>query len=385
MIGSGDGWWDHSSNARILFGPGRLDELPSLVGSRRALIVTTPGATLRGLKDRVWALLGVNAAMVVDTVAPNPEIEAIEQHSRMLSGGTYEVIVGVGGGSAIDTAKALSFTLSSGAHERLRAHFEGGAPLPKATPVPVVAVPTTAGTGSEVTPFTTIWDMQRERKYSLSVPGLQPEAAILDPALTLSVPEDVAVATGLDALSHAFESVWNRNATPITSAYALKAIGTIIETLPAVVEAPHKLENRTKMMEASLLAGLAISRTRTALAHSMSYPMTARYGLPHGLACGFTLPAVLDFNAQVDDGRLADAAAWLGFASVRALRDGLERFLARLGVEARVREHVRAVDDLLELAPYMLAPGRAENNIRLAGIDDVGHILVTAWAARARV
>jgi phosphonate metabolism-associated iron-containing alcohol dehydrogenase len=285
------------------------------------------------------------------------------------------VVVGLGGGSALDTAKALGFVLGAGTPEALRQHFEHGAALPDARPLPLIAVPTTAGTGSEVTPFATIWDLARAKKYSLAGPRLYPSVALLDPTLTLSLPREVTVSTGLDALSQGFEAIWNRNATPITTLYALQAIRIAFGVLPRLIDAPDDLASRSQMLGASLLAGLAISRTRTALAHSISYPITARYGMPHGLACSFTLPAILEFNAAADDGRLARAAAELGCGSTHGLRAKLERLLSALRVGRLAGQYIRSAEDLLALAPEMLTPGRADNNMRPADVAQVRKIL----------
>src|SRR5581483_4545344 len=132
------------------------------------------------------------------------------------------------------------------------------------------------------------------------------------------------------------------------------------------------------MLEASLLAGLAISQTRTALAHSISYPITARYGVPHGLACSFTLPTLLDFNAVSDDGRLAATAAWLELPSVEALRDRVLDLLLALGADRMLREYLGEPEDVLGLAPAMLMPGRADNNMRAASEYDVVELLAAA-------
>jgi len=246
----------------------------------------------------------------------------------------------------------------------LRGHFEEQSPLPDIRPLPLTAIPTTAGTGSEVTPFATIWDLSGEKKYSLSSPRLFARRALLDPKLTLTLPRDLTVVTGLDALSHALESLWNRCANPITRAYALRAAAIALETLPALAIDLKNTELRTKMMEASLLAGLAISGSRTALAHSISYPITARYGMPHGLACSFTLPAILEFNAAADDGRLLDAARALGFASLGGFVEGIAELFKQLGVRDLLEQYIQGADDLLILVPQMFTPGRADNNLR---------------------
>jgi len=365
--------WSYHNPVDIHFGAGRLAELPKLVLNRRALLVTTPGFSRRGIAAQIAELLAF--PVVFDQVQPNPDIEQIERAGQELRGQRVDVLIGLGGGSAIDTAKALSVVLASDTPGMLRAHLHGGAPLTPAAPLPLIAIPTTAGTGSEVTPFATIWDHQRERKHSLARPDLYPHVALLDPALTISLPADVTIATGLDALAQGFEAIWNRNATPITTLYALRAIALAFETLPRVADDLGNLDLRARMLEASLLAGLAIAKTRTALAHSMSYPITARYGVPHGLACGFTLPAILEFNAAEDDGRLAGIAAYLGLASVQVLREVLRRLLEALGAHQALREYIPNRAALLELAPRMLTPGRSDNNLRAATVEDVRQIL----------
>src|SRR5690606_30104611 len=147
-----------------------------------------------------------------------------------------------------------------------------------------------AGTGSEVTPFSTIWDGQGAKKYSVATPRLFPQKALLFPELTGTLPWDVTVCTGLDALSQCLESVWNRRATPLTSAIATDGIRKIFQALPELKQNLGHLPSRQLMMEASLFSGLCISQTRTAMAHAVSYPLTAHFGTPHGIACSFTLP-----------------------------------------------------------------------------------------------
>jgi len=374
-------WWSYSNNPiRILFGIGSLSELGCLVESfSHLLLVTTPSLTKLGVTERVCSIMGTGRTMVVDDIQPNPDLVDFENRMQVLASEPIQAIVGLGGGSVLDTAKVLSFLWRAGSSDVLRAHFERGAELPSVGPLPVIAIPTTAGTGSEVTPFATVWDKQRIKKYSLTFPNLSPNVALLDPQLTLSLPENMTVATGLDALSQGLEAIWNRNANSITMAYALQAVVIAFRTLLRLVNALDDLEYRSRMLEASLLSGLAIRRTRTALAHAISYPVTAVYGVPHGLACGFTLPAILEFNAQVDDGRLVNLARQLGFESIQSFRDELVAFLGRLDVRRRLEEYFSSTDQLLELAPRMLTPGRADNNLRAVEVSDVRAILRAAW------
>jgi phosphonate metabolism-associated iron-containing alcohol dehydrogenase len=169
--------------------------------------------------------------------------------------------------------------------------------------LPIIAVPTTAGTGSEVTPWATIWDKAAQRKHSLHLPQTWPEAAVVDPELMRTLPASVTLQSGLDALSHALESIWNVNHNPISDLYAVSAAREVMATLPALVRNLSDGSLRSRMALAALKAGLAFSNTKTALAHSISYEMTLRFGLPHGIACSFTLPMVLGRASGVDAGR----------------------------------------------------------------------------------
>jgi len=277
----------------------------------------------------------------------------------------------------MDTAKAMARLLAQPAGATLAAHFRDGVALAPIPALPMVAIPTTAGTGAEVTPFGTVWDFERAQKYSVAGDDLYPSATILDPELTLGLPPDVTISSGLDAISHAFESTWNRNASPVTLGLAMKSLQLSLPALPRLKDDPDDIQARRAMMEASLLAGLSISQTRTALAHSISYPLTARFGLPHGIACSCTLPALLRFNAEADDGRLLDLARALGFGSVLELVSGLESIYHNLDVAPSFRSCVPEDEQVLGLLGEMVSPGRAENNLRKAGPEDI------SWIVRA--
>lgn len=368
--------WQFEHSTRIIFGEGRLTELPGLLTTRDVLLVTTPGSTRRRVTARLQELLSSHEVTVLDTVEANPTLESIERATARFGGDFEGTIIGLGGGSALDTAKVLSVTLPSFSDGfSLRAHFVAKSNLPLADALPVIAIPTTAGTGSEVTPFATVWDLESAAKYSLSTPTLFPRIALLDPSLTLEAPRDITVVTGLDAISQAFESIWNKRSNPITIGFAQRALELALPGLPALLDSPRDATLRARMMEASLLAGLAISHTRTALAHSMSYPLTARYLLPHGLACSFTLPAVLDYNMSADDGRLAEAARRLSCDSVETLRKMLVALLAKVKMDEMLAGHGVTCERLGRVIPEMITPGRADNNLRTANIDDVKAIL----------
>lgn len=370
------GSWSFHNPVRLVFGCGSLDSLPGFLLDRRVLILTTSGFTRRGLTERVKGLAGSSIVEIIDTIEPNPELSYLEETARELNKIRPEAIVALGGGSVIDTAKVFSAVLSKAEEQfSLRAHLENSGDELVGTGIPVIAAPTTAGTGAEVTPFATVWDSVSRRKHSLSGPQLFPEVALLDPQLTVSLPRDQTIITGLDAISHALEAIWNRNATPVTTMYATEALKIAVPTLQLLVDDLDNVEYRTDMLRASLLAGMAISNTRTALAHSMSYPLTINYGVPHGLACSFALPAILRFNAEVDDGRLYELAHSLGFDSVEELHLHVKKLLDSLSVGSTLAKYVSSYNQLRNYVQDMLTPSRSGNNMTRAACGDLMSIL----------
>ncbi len=371
-----DGRWEFYNPVHIVFGVDTLRLVGEFVDGSHILFLTTSGFTKRGLTDEVAGMLDSSLVEIVDNIEPNPELAQLERLVEDLRHMDFDTIVALGGGSVIDTAKVISAVLPRiGKGFSLRAHLERNAGELTETGIPVVAIPTTAGTGAEVTPFATVWDLGAKKKYSLSGQGLFPKVALVDPSLTLTLPREQTLISGLDAVSHAFESIWNRNATPITIMYATESLRIAMPTLPLVVEELGNLEHRTKMLQASLFAGLAISNTRTALAHSISYPLTLNYGVPHGLACSFALPAILRFNAEEDDGRIGEVVLCLGYSTPDEFFKAVADLIAKLGVRNRIREYVVYPCELEDGIDDMLGSGRSANNLRPVNNDDVLSIL----------
>ncbi|KAF1066850.1 iron-containing alcohol dehydrogenase PsrA [Variovorax sp.] len=348
---------------RSVYGAGALSSLPKLLAGRKAVVVTFPEARRFGLVDRLQALLGDSLAGVIDAVLPNPDVaelralyEAFWQESAQA-----EVLVAVGGGSAIDTAKALMVGTQSGRFDDLVAALAAGGPFVPARVKTLIAVPTTAGTGSEVTPWATIWDREAQRKHSLHLPETWPSIAIVDPELMLSLPASVTLQSGLDALSHALESIWNVNANALSDTFAVAAVQQIFETLPLLMDKLGDLELRARMALAALQAGMAFSNTRTALAHSISYEMSLRYGLPHGIACSFPLPMVLRRAIGQDAGR--DAVLERALGPLDRAPQRLSDFIERLGVKTRFSDYGVSSEQADRMVAHALTGARGKNFI----------------------
>lgn len=303
--------------------------------------------------DAISAGVGAPAVVVRDVEA-NPSFNGLRVACRTFGSAAIspEVIVAFGGGSVIDTAKALA--VSDGDFAQVQAILEGRSNGEAVKATPIIAVPTTFGTGSEVTSWATIWDTDARKKYSLNRPDLYPEHAILDPKTSLGVPRGLTLATGLDALSHALESIWNVNANPVSANHAVMAATELLDALPKLVDRLDDIELRARVAQASLFAGLAFSNTKTALAHSLSYYLTLHHGTVHGIACSFMLPAVM--RSVIGQDAVCDLALRQIFgADLVAGADRLEAFLTDLGISTRATDYgvtpenwLAAIDDALD-------------------------------------
>ncbi len=255
-----------------------LETLP-----QKLLLVTSKSFENSGVVARAKQCADI--VQVMSTIPQNPELAFLQNLKASLQ--PHSAIIAIGGGNVIDSAKFLrvrgEVVLE---YSKLEIHN-------KQESTPLFVLPTTAGSGSELTPWATIWDKANNQKYSLHDSCLFPTAAYYDCALTLSLPRLQTIYSALDCLSHAFESVWNKNANPIATMHALAAINLTFETLPNLVQNLADLFLRRAQMLASMHAALAFCSTQTALAHAISYPLTMQLGLPHGLACSFTLPMLL--------------------------------------------------------------------------------------------
>jgi len=367
--------WCWKNPVDVVFKTGGFEEFISKLPYQKIALVTTQGFRKRGIVEKVDFLLGSKLASILDFVQPNPSIDLVVELSASLRKSKPDCILAIGGGSAIDSAKGIARVLAEEPTWSLRDHLVSQNPCKFVNDIPIIAIPTTAGTGAEVTSFGTIWDHASNKKYSVTGTDLYPKTVLLDPELTISVPLETTVSSGLDVVSHALESTWNKNASNITLSLCERSLKISLQTLDELIQEPQNIDLREKMMEASLLSGLAISQTRTALAHSISYPLTTHYGLPHGFACSFTLPEILKFNSNADDNMILDLAKALDFKDVESFHDDLLLFLDKINLKGYLQKYVSDPEEVKKLSSLMLSPARANNNIRSVGISDVAQIL----------
>jgi phosphonate metabolism-associated iron-containing alcohol dehydrogenase len=361
---------------KITFGAGSIAKLPQLVatlpGRRVTLITDADILGAIGIKDRLPTLFDGYQVSVFQDVAPNPPVDNCQDAIRYAMEHEAEIVVGIGGGSAQDTAKIVAAVTQNGGD--VHSVLKGERKITEAS-LPTILVPTTAGTGSEVTRWGTLWDKVKKLKFSVEAMSMYPTHALVDPELTLTLSPEWTAATGADALSHAMEAYWNKHHNPVSDVYALDAVRRIFEALPLAVTNPSNLAHRSKMLFASLLAGMAFSNTKTAAAHSLSYPMTLHFRVVHGQGSSITLPALLRFNEHASRERMIDLARAVGGNSVDSGARRIQVLLQRIGLKTSLSELGIDAEGIETCVREGYTPDRAGNNLRDLDADGMREIL----------
>ncbi len=370
----------------------QVAEVLAKFGLSRPLVVTDPMMVKLGLVRRCLDPLeaaGLKPGVFSDTV-PEPVDTVIDAGVAVLKAGDYDCMIGFGGGSPIDTAKAMAILAQGGGKMRdYKAPFaaDKGA-------VPVIAIPTTAGTGSECTRFTVITDTENDEKMLIAGFGALPLAAIVDYELTFSVPPRTTADTGVDSLTHALEAYVSKRANPFSDALALAAMELIGRNIRVAYAEPGNAAAREAMMIGATQAGLAFSNSSVALVHGMARPIGAHFHAPHGLSNAMLLPAVTRFSVPGAEARYAEASRRIGFAAVT---DGDAVAAARLitGLEALNKDlSVPTPADfgiseaawngkMALMAEQALASGSPGNNPRVPTVEEIVGLYREVWIGAA--
>ncbi len=314
----------------------------ALLGEKSVFVIVDPGVRQAGLLDGV--LQGLQAAdvevTVYDQVVPNPDMDSVHAAANALRDAKSDVLIGMGGGSALDTAKAVKLLVggppSAAIDEYATARGDEKRPYPARQDMPpYIAIPTTAGTGAEVTPWAVITRNDNGMKFGVGDVSTIPEVALVDPELTLTLPPHLTAATGMDALSHLIEAYVSTNNNPILDPLILHGIELIGRSLRTAVSRGDNKQARHDMMEASLLGGVAISSNWLGACHSLAHPLSGLAGVHHGLACGIMLPHQMAYSLMGALGRYADIALalddlWTGDESVREMAFGAVTAVSQL-------------------------------------------------------
>jgi alcohol dehydrogenase class IV len=355
---------------------------------KRSLIVTDPWMMKNQLAERLARQIrdaGLSCEIFHETV-PDPTSAVVEAGARVFVQGGHDSLVSLGGGSPIDTAKAVGMLAANGGQVR---EYRVPRPIPAAGPAHL-AIPTTAGTGSEVTRFTVITDSESGEKMLLAGDTLLPTAAVVDYELTLTMPPRLTADTGTDSLTHAIEAFVSRRANAFTDALALAAMKTIWRELPSSFRQPGNAQAREAMMLAATQAGIAFSNASVALVHGMSRPLGAFFHVPHGLSNAMLLPAVTAFSVEAARDRYAECARTMSLAKIEDSDEAAAAQLIR-GLYSRNEElqvptprefgipEERYVALLGTMAAQALASGSPQNNPRVPTAEEIEQIYLQAW------
>jgi len=374
---------------KIVFGNGSILSLAGHIKehhSQNPLIVIDKNIAKTGLQERIASILvsdGIKFT-VYDKVEPEPRIELADEGAELAIKNKCDSVIGIGGGSAMDVAKAIAVIATN---KGAAADYLGLNKVPKAG-LPKIMIPTTAGTGSEVT-FTAVFVRKNlKKKEGMNSPYLYPELALLDPELTLSLPPAPTAHTGLDALCHAIESYTSINASPMSEMFSLEAISLIAENLRTCVHDGKNIAARERMLLGSLYAGIGLANAGVTAVHSLSYPLGGKFGVSHGLANTILLASVMAFNlpgalekfadvadamGECTDGMPLREAAYLAVEAVEAL-------IEDCGIDSSIRDFGVKEEDFPALADVAVTVARPlENNPRKMTKEDMMAIYAEAY------
>jgi alcohol dehydrogenase len=363
--------FDYQPRTRVVFGVNsieRVGELAKSLVAKRVLLVTDRGIVAAGHAGRVRALL-VTAGMQVtsfEQVQENPTTQCVERCVEVARSAEIDTIIGLGGGSSMDTAKGCNFILSNGG--QMKDYWGvGRATRPM---LPLLAIPTTGGTGSECQSFALITDEQTHQKMACGDPKAAARIALLDPALTVSQPARVTACSGIDALAHALETLVTKPRTPLSLIFSREAYRLIVASLPRVLASPTDLEARGWMLLGAAWAGTAIENSMLGAAHAAANPLTAHFGVVHGLAVGIMLPHVVRFNAREN----ATARAYAEAACSAQLTS------PSATPEAAAEHLAQRLESLLELASLPRTLDRC--NVKTEDIPRLADEAARQWTAQ---
>ncbi|MEA4942614.1 MAG: iron-containing alcohol dehydrogenase [Oscillibacter sp.] len=374
------------SPTKMEFGMGAISKLPEMIralGAKKAILVTDPGVAQAGILEKVISQVENKIEYVVfDRVTSDPSTDIIQEVYEMAKAQRAECFVAIGGGSAIDASKGASCLMVN--EGPLRAY--GGVNKVPHKGMPLIAIPTTAGTGSEFTLFAVLSDLKDNIKFTISSSNIAPDIALCDPELTLTLPPKMTAATGFDALTHAVESYTSRIATPVTDILCMEAIHLLYRYLPTAVNNGSDVEARTKVLFAASLAGIAMNDAYLGLCHAIASPLGAHFHIPHGMANAVMLPYVMEYNYMADAVKYGNMAAAMGVRTGEGLYEdayaaikGVKLLAELCHVPVRLSDVGARESELHEVAKDALLSVQLRFNCRSANVDQICELVKKAY------
>jgi len=372
---------------KIIFGPGGLSQVGTeakRLGSKVLIVLGKSAMKKSGALDRLTHLLIENNLeyTIYDNIPSDPTVEIVDTGTSLARKENCNLVIALGGGSVLDTGKAISAMVTNEGSVADYQEIEGKGRKFQHKTLPFIAIPTTSGTGSEATKNAVITNTEFSLKKSIRDPMLIPEVALVDPELTLSLPPHVTADCGGDALTQCIESYLGKKSQEITDALALHAIGLIGKSLVKAVKDGKNLEARKDMAMAALLSGLCLSNSGLGAVHALSHPLGVYYKIPHGLSCAVLLPYVMEYNLPVVTKKLAKIAQSLGedislLSETEAAQRAVERIkeiLSQAGIKSNLSEWKIKKEDFSQLIKGAKG-GSLNNNPRDTSDEDLIELL----------
>lgn len=363
--------WDAATNGRLATEAARLGRKPLVLAGR------TLGRS--GILPRLVAVLTTAglSPVVYEGIGPEPSIDAVQAALDAARVSRADCLIAVGGGSVLDVAKGAALAPFDA---NIRDYFGGAIPVPENGGLPLLAVPTTAGTGSEATWVGVYTDTEQKRKASIRGGAMMPTVAVLDAALTVSCPSSVTAFSGMDAFVQALESLTSVGANPLTSALARPAVEMTWQNLETAFREPQNRPAREAVLLGSYMAGAALNTSRLGLVHGLAHPVGAITGAPHGLICGLLMPAVMRFNNDNEQTRAVYETLPVlpGVSSNLSPVERVSTLLQRLSIPTRLRDIGVRESDLDTIARDAMTSGSTKANPRPVSLEDARQVAANA-------
>jgi phosphonate metabolism-associated iron-containing alcohol dehydrogenase len=342
----------------IVFGNSTLKEIKSYVTGKNVIIVTDSYQETSGfLKELEGLLSDCNIAHYCD-VEPNPSVDTVNKAAKIGRNINADTVIGLGGGSCMDVAKAVSVLITNGGNIE---DYISGAKSIDIKRVALIAIPTTAGTGSEVTNVGVFTNNETHKKSPLVHKAFWCDYAIVDPELTYSLPPSATASTGLDALCHAIESYWAESSNPMSDALAIYAAKLVLNNLKDAYNNPKDAKARENLAMASLIAGVAFSQTRTTALHAISFRLTSQYGVPHGFACAISLPEFIDICENRVNEKLMILAKSCNFKSIKEFKEAIVTLMKAVKAPMKLCEVGVKENEITKLAEASMSEKIMQN------------------------
>ena len=350
------------SPTEVYFGLNSLKKIENLIGNKKKILIVTSKRGKKIFDTQINHKFKIsNQIDYINQINSYPSTSKVDSLFKKFFKKKYNYVIGYGGGSVLDFAKIIKCFLSINKNIKIKNLILQIKDLEEKNKTKLLLIPTTSGTGSEVTSFATVWDIRNKKKLSLNSPILYSNYAIVDPLTTKDLSYENRLFTGLDAINQLFDSYWNKNSSYKSKILASKGIQLGIESILKLNQNSFDIKSRSKISEASLLSGFCISKTRTSICHSISYPLTSFYNVPHGLACFFTTLSVFEYININSTGIFDIMIKNTKYKNIQEIRSNLLKIYIKHGVTSKVKKYVGSFKNIKKLVKLMFTKGRSDN------------------------